>query len=129
MSMEGARRFVEETAKDRKLMEQVKAVGIGDGEGSAAFFARAAKGFGFDFTAEEVEGALKARQEAGLDFVDGVELDDDELDRIAGGWCTFSNKCSKIINYKKQNPECNSTYKPGEDCIFTDPCDANSYYY
>ena len=129
MSMQDAKRFVEETAKDQKLMEQVKAVGIGDEEDGATFFARAAKDFGFDFTAEEINEALKAQQEAGMSLVDGAELDEEELDQIAGGWCWFDNKCSKAINYKKKNPECNSTYVPGEYCLFTDECDANSYYY
>ena len=122
MSIEDAKRFVDETTKDRKLMEQVKAVGIEDGEDTAAFFARAAKGFGFDFSAEEVQEALMAQQEAGLDFVDGAELDEDELDMIAGGWCWTNNLCSNLINYRKESSKCKYTYKPGEDCIVTDSC-------
>lgn len=99
MSLQDAKRFVEETAADRKLLEQVKAVGIEAEEAGAAFFAHAAKGFGYDFTAEELGEAMRARQEAGFELVDRAELSEEELDSIAGGWCWFDNKCSVVINF------------------------------
>ncbi len=40
MSLQDAKRFVEETAADCKLLEQVKAVAIEAEEAGAAFFAR-----------------------------------------------------------------------------------------
>lgn len=129
MSMQDAKRFIEETAKNQKLMEQVRAISVETGETAFAHYARAAKGFGFEFTAEELEEAMKAQQENGQELVDGAELSLDELDTVAGGWCTFSNKCSKVINYKKQNKNCEYTYKEGEDCIMLDDCDGNHNYY
>lgn len=130
MSMQDAKRFIEKTSGDDKLMEEVRAVGIEAGESSAAFFARAAKGFGYDFTAEEIEAELKARQEAAAEIVDGAELDDAELDQVAGGGsCLFSDYCSKLINYKKHNPECKTTYQKNENCYASDDCHIaiNSY--
>ena len=130
MSMQDAKRFIEETAQNRELMEKVRAIDIGSDETSVAFYARAAKSLGYDFSAEELEEAMKAQQEKGLETVDKVELSLEELDNVAGGWCTFSNNCSKVINYKKHNKNCEYTFEEGENCIMLDDCNlaSTSYY-
>ena len=129
MSRQDASRFIDDTSKDQELLEKIKALGIGDGEVTVAFFARVAKEFGYDFTAEELEAESKARQEAGIEVVDGAELNDEELDRIAGGQCLYNDECEFVFHYYKSDPECSSTFNHLDHCAAVDKCSVIINYY
>ena len=123
MSQQEAKRFLEALEADQKLMEEVRAKAA-DSQSTAEFYAAAAKDLGFDFDALELEAELKARQDA---LMDGVELDDTELEQVAGGngeWCWWDNLCMKAIRYQKEHPNCRSTYMKGElfHCQVLDYC-------
>ena len=87
MSQQEAKRFLEALEADQKLMEEVRAKAA-DSQSTAEFYAAAAKDLGFDFDALELEAELKARQVA---LMDGVELDDTELEQVARGKLRYSN--------------------------------------
>ena len=67
------------------------------------------------------------------------ELDKDELDQVAGGGsypygypckdtfkpdenCFFTDRCNSANLYYKLNPSCSLTYDPAESCISSDAC-------
>lgn len=53
---------------------------------------KSAKAIGFDLTQEEVERCLAEKQ----------EMADDELDKVAGGWCWIDDTCHTVINHHKE---------------------------
>ena len=132
MAAGDAKKFVEALEADQKLMEQIRAKAAEVGSAIEAYVA-AAKEAGYEITAEELEAVLKARQKAGIAAVDGAELNDAELDQVAGGggWCWTSDKCMKIINYEKKYSNCQVTYNPSEilNCEVLDYCYALVWNY
>ena len=72
MSVEQAKAFIEKLDSDKTFLSQVA------GAGSDEARLELAKAAGFEFTAEELAGAIG---ESG-----GEELSDDELEAVAGGY-------------------------------------------
>lgn len=56
---------------------------------------KAAKEIGFDLSKEEIERAFAAKQ----------EMPDDELDKVAGGWCVFDHSCYLAACHDKEVSE------------------------
>lgn len=50
---------------------------------------KVAKELGYDISVEECERLFAEKQ----------EMDDDELEKVAGGWCTFSHGCHYVISH------------------------------
>lgn len=76
MSIETAKRFLEQVKADEQLQKRMSGLKPGEVEGFA-------KELGFDVTGEEVEKALRQLRETGEQPKD---LDPDELDNVAGGY-------------------------------------------
>ena len=129
MSKEDALRFLEQARTDRELVEKVRAAII---DGSAASFASAASDLGFAFTEEELAEASAELRQADIDKLDGMEVDDEELDQVAGGreqcsdtyqWgenCYFDDQCNSIVHYYKDVDHCDYTYYVRETCFRLD---------
>ena len=129
MAKEDALRFLEQTKTDQELVEKVRAALVG---GNAPSFAAAAADFGFSFTDEEFQEASAELRQAALDQLDGVELDDAELEQVAGGAgnnyacestfvdgenCWADDQCDRILNYYKFRSDCEYTLNVQENCI------------
>ena len=131
MAKEDALRFLEQTKTDQELVEKVRAALVG---GNAPSFAAAAADLGFSFTDEEFQEASAELRQAELDQLEGVELDDAELEQVAGGGdnyncsdtyregenCWADDQCDRILNYYKGLDACDYTYDPRESCYNLD---------
>ena len=129
MSKEDALRFLEQARTDQELVEKVRAAIV---DGSAASFACAASDLGFAFTEEELAEASAELRQADADKLDGMEIDDEELDQVAGGreqchdtyrWgenCLASDQCDRVYHYYKDGDACDYTYYVLENCFFLD---------
>ncbi len=71
---------------------------------------KAAKELGFDISMEDLERNYASKQ----------EVEDEELDAVAGGWCWKSHGCHYVISHSKEIDET-------EDCFSEYIC-LNSYY-
>lgn len=101
-------------------------------DGSAASFASAASNLGFAFTEEEFAEASAELRQADTDKLDGMQVDDEELEQVAGGreqcsdtyrWgenCYFDDQCDRIVHYYKDVDHCDYTYYVLENCIQLD---------
>lgn len=81
-----------------------------DAKSNGELVSRAAKEVGFDLTAEECD----------LVFAEKQEMADDELDKVAGGWCWTSHGCHVVISHSEEIDET-------EDCFNEYIC-FNSYF-
>ena len=54
---------------------------------------KAAKELGFDLSIEELERCVASKQ----------EIADDELDKVAGGWCWFDHSCNTVTCHDKDD--------------------------
>ncbi len=57
------------------------------------------------------------------------EMDPEEMEHVAGGWCLWSDACDKVINYHKEHDDCHTTYKTFEDCSWNDRCQTSTIIY
>lgn len=113
MSKENVAAFLEKIMNDPKAAELMKGMNAATDEEKIAGIVEAAKGLGFELTAEELEGYLKEQAEerkAKTEVVAGgiEKLDDSELGEVAGG---------------KYHSECKDTYRDEEGCFYNDGCD------
>ena len=82
------------------------------------------------------------------DEILGKQLNDDELDQVAGGttygygsscestykeneWCWSSDYCRNAINFYAMNEECETTYNKIDSCVQSDSCGfiVNKYHF
>ena len=101
--MENAKKFFEEIAKTEEAKALFAAIEKPDTEDElVAIYVDVAKKLGVELTAEEAKAYLAA------DKTCGAELDDAELEQLAGG---------------ADGEDCFSTYQHRENCFLSDACD------
>ena len=86
----------------RRLAEELKKIA---GEGSASNDAEAAQALGYDFTVADMEKANAETQ----------ELDPEEMEQAAGGWCFADYDCYTAWNH-------DSPDQPGSACFSDYDC-------
>ena len=153
MAVQDAGKFLEALEVDLELAEKVRSEVVAAEESAVEAYVAAAREQGFDFTAEDLESEIKARQDAAVAAVDGATIDDAELEQISGGGdlieqdecielqqtckntynvhenCGYNDKCTHVYHYYKCSNKCNSTYFQGESCLHNDWCDALNIRY
>ena len=84
-------------------------------ESESEALTKAAREVGFDVSLEEIERLYAGKQ----------EMKDDDLDRVAGGWCWFDDACSSWINTPGVNGDevtCLANMEYRNDCIELNEC-------
>jgi len=105
MSLENAKRFLEDAAKDQTLQQKLAAAGPKD---LVRIVIQAGSERGLPFTPEELKASLGPQAGKG-----GVELSDDDLGSVAGGFASPAFAIQDLISRLFQSEDLAPSQKEG----------------
>lgn len=111
--IENAKRFFEELGANEKAQELLRAAGLEDTADDALVLAKVARETGYEVGDDDMRELLAAMQKLQAAASDAVadqvrDLDDEELDTVAGGG---------------EDPACRDSFSNNDNCLIVDRCD------